>query len=66
MTCVYTKQKIDGYGTDWTTSCGHAVRCESSINVGFSFDPLPNEDGKYCHYCGKLIELREAMKKGGA
>lgn len=60
-TCVYTKAKESrwsGYGTDWKSACGHSVRCEAPIDVGFSSAPLPNEDGKFCHYCGKVIELK--------
>lgn len=55
--CRYTKRESDPYGTDWTTACGHAVRCEGPVEVGFSFDPLPNADGKFCPHCGKLIEI---------
>ena len=57
-TCIYTKHKSDGYGTDWKTSCGWVLRCEGPIDVGFSPAPLPTEDGKYCHFCGKEIELK--------
>ena len=55
--CKYKKVSVDGYGTDWKTQCGKKLRCEAPIDVGFSFAPLPNEDGKYCHFCGKLIKL---------
>lgn len=55
--CRYTKGKVDGWGTDWTTGCGRTVRCETPIDVGPQFPPLPNSDGKFCHYCGKLIVL---------
>lgn len=55
--CKYTRIKSDGYGVDWKTQCGREVRCESPIEVGFSSAPLPNEDGDYCHYCGKIIKL---------
>lgn len=56
-TCTYIKIRSDGYGTDWKTKCGHAVRCEAPMEVGFSFDPLPNEDGEFCRYCGKKIHI---------
>ena len=58
-TCTYTKGKSDSYGTNWKTACGNHVRCEAPIDVGFSFDPLPNENGKFCHFCGKEIALKE-------
>lgn len=60
-TCTYTKAKQDSYGTNWDTGCGSHVRCEAPIDVGFSFDPLPNEGGKFCPYCGKLIELEQSL-----
>lgn len=53
--CIYKKASSDGYGTNWKTQCGRRVRCEAPIEVGMSFPPLPNEDGKFCHYCGKEI-----------
>jgi len=56
--CVYTKERQDGYGTDWSTACGRDVRCEAPVDVGWSFAPLPNEGGKFCHFCGKEIELK--------
>lgn len=55
--CRYTEGKVDGWGADWTTGCGRTVRCETPIDVGPQFPPLPNSDGKFCHYCGKLIVL---------
>lgn len=58
-TCTYTEGKSDGYGTNWKTACGKRVRCEAPIEVGFSFAPKPNEDGKFCHFCGKEIVLKE-------
>ena len=58
-TCKYTKHSQDSYGTNWRTACGNKVRCEAPIDVGFSFDPLPNEGGKFCHFCGGLIVLHK-------
>ena len=58
-TCTYTKGKSDSYGTNWKTACGNHVRCEAPTDVDFSFDPLPNENGKFCHFCGKEIALKE-------
>ena len=58
-TCTYTKKSSDSYGTNWTTQCGNGVRCEAPIDVGFSFDPLPNENGKFCHFCGGEILLKD-------
>jgi hypothetical protein len=55
--CAYTKTGSDGYGTDWKTNCGRTLRCEAPIDVGFSSAPLPNEDGEYCHFCGKKIKI---------
>lgn len=63
MTCTYTKKSMDSYGTNWKTQCGHIVRCEAPIEVGFSFDPLPNEDGKFCPYCGGEIELDKEVRR---
>lgn len=60
-TCVYTEKKSDGYGTDWRTACGEQMRCESPIEVGICFPPKPNAYGKYCHYCGKQIVLKEKI-----
>lgn len=57
--CEYKKKSSDGYGTNWWTECGHRVRCEAHIEVGFNSAPLPNEDGKFCHYCGKEIIIKE-------
>lgn len=57
--CVYTQTGIDGYGTNWVTACGRFVRVEAPIEVGFCPAPMPNEDGKFCHYCGLEIELKE-------
>jgi len=62
ITCQYTKIKSDSYGTNWKTSCGKEVRCEAPIEVGFSFDPLPNANGKFCSFCGKEIVLKEFKK----
>jgi hypothetical protein len=56
-TCTYTRKNSDGYGTLWTTSCGRKHYIEAPIEVGMSFAPLPNKDGKYCHYCGKQIKV---------
>ena len=59
MSCTYRKIGSDGYGTDWVSSCNKRVRMISPIDVGFSFDPLPNEDGKFCPYCGEEIIIKE-------
>ena len=56
--CTYEKTSADGYGTNWETECGRMLRMEAPIEVGFSFAPLPNEDGKFCQYCGKKILLK--------
>ena len=56
--CTYTKVKTDSYGADWITECGRRVRCEAPIDVGMVFPPLPNKTGKFCHYCGKRIEIK--------
>lgn len=61
--CEYIKQSQDGYGTNWKTSCGHKIRYNAPIEVGFSSAPLPNESGKFCSFCGKLIEIPEPYKK---
>lgn len=57
--CVYREIGSDGYGTDWQASCGYQLRCSAPIDVGWSFDPLPTENGKYCHKCGGEIVLKE-------
>ena len=59
MKCFYTKGRSDGWGVEWKTQCGHKVHCETPEEVGICFAPLPNEDGKFCRYCGKEIELKE-------
>jgi hypothetical protein len=61
--CTYTKVKVDGYGTDWHTSCGRDMRYESPIEVGFSFAPDPTEVGTYCTHCGGKIVLNEGKDK---
>lgn len=59
-TCRYEKGDSGAYNQDWTTACGRKVRCESPMEVGFSFPPLPNADGQiYCTYCGQKIELAD-------
>ena len=55
--CLYTKVGEDGYGVDWNTTCGFSLRCEGPIDIGMPAHPLPNEDGAYCRFCGKLITL---------
>lgn len=63
-TCKYIEIGHDSYGTNWKTECGRTVRCEAPIDVGFSFDPLPNEDGKFCPYCdGEIVLKVEKAKK---
>jgi hypothetical protein len=59
-TCNYVFNNIqsDGYHDQWDTSCGKSIGIASPMEVGFSYAPLPNSDGKYCHYCGKLIEIK--------
>lgn len=57
--CTYTETGSDGYGTNWKTECGSNIRMEAPIEVGISFAPKPNEDGKFCYYCGKEIALKE-------
>jgi hypothetical protein len=59
--CVYIKNITTPYGTHWKTKCGHGIYMEAPIKVGFSFAPLPNEGGKFCHYCGKEIEIRQKV-----
>ena len=58
-TCLYTKTKSDGYGAEWKTACGEDIYCETPDDVGICFPPLPNEDGKFCHFCGKEIKIKE-------
>ena len=55
--CVYKKIHADGWGATWKTSCGHKVYCASPEEVGMNFPPLPNEDGEFCHHCGKRISI---------
>jgi hypothetical protein len=56
--CVYAIQHEDGYETRWATSCGHTVVCEAPEEVGFSFAPLPTDDGqKFCSWCGGTVQL---------
>ena len=59
MTCTYTKIKADDWETVWKTQCGNKVYCKVPEEVGICFAPLPNENGKFCYYCGKEIELKE-------
>lgn len=56
-TCLYTKKSVTPYRTTWETTCGNSVSCPVPEEVGMCFAPLPNEYGKYCSYCGKLIEV---------
>lgn len=56
-TCTYKKGKADGFGTEWKTACGYDVYCSTPTEVGFSPAPLPNEVGRFCPYCGRLISL---------
>jgi hypothetical protein len=58
--CAYKRLGSDGHGTDWETECGRRVRCSGPMDVGMSFDPMPNEDGEFCHYCGGVIKPLEA------
>lgn len=58
-TCTYEEAQRTGYYTDWKTACGEDVRCDVPEEVGICFAPKPNEHGKYCHFCGKLIVLKE-------
>ena len=55
--CLYIKTSSDGYGANWTTECGRTIRIKAPIEVGCAPAPLPNIDGAYCHYCGRLIKL---------
>lgn len=57
--CVYTKGSSNGYEVNWKTECGNRVVCEVPTEVGFQRAPLPNETGKFCHFCGKKIQLKE-------
>lgn len=60
MNCIYRKVAQDGYGADWVTACGHGLRMEAPIEVGFSFPPKPTDNGhQFCGFCGKPIELNE-------
>lgn len=63
MSCSYKEVSSDGYGTTWKTGCGHRIGISSPMEVGFSLTPLPNEDGKFCRYCGKLIIIQEKKIK---
>lgn len=55
--CIYTMGTQNGYETAWKTECGHVIVMRTPVEVGFAPAPLPNEDGKFCHYCGKVIQL---------
>lgn len=56
--CVYKKVGGDPYGDDWKTACGQRIRCEAPEEVGMSFAPLPNANGRlFCAYCGKRVEI---------
>jgi hypothetical protein len=60
MNCEYRKVDQDGYGADWKTACGHQIRMEAPIEVGFSLPPLPTDDGhKFCGFCGRPIQLKD-------
>jgi hypothetical protein len=56
-TCLYSRVKSDGYETTWKTACREKVYCQVPEEVGFCSAPLPNENGKFCHFCGNMIEL---------
>lgn len=59
-TCTWNVAKRDGYGTDFTTSCGLHPRLDSPIEVGFSPSPTAKDAGKYCSNCGgKIVEGRK-------
>lgn len=56
--CEYTRGKVDGYETQWTTECGHEMSCAVPNDVGFQRAPEPNAYGRlYCSWCGGLVEL---------
>lgn len=57
-TCTYKKVKSDSYNDYWKTECGRTVAVAAPIEVGMCFPPKPNEDGKFCPYCGGFIELK--------
>ncbi len=56
-TCTYTVKEKDGFGTLWTTGCRGRLYVAAPVEVGLSFAPMPNEDGKFCSFCGGVIVL---------
>ena len=57
--CVYTIKEQDGFGTAWTTGCGSEMYISAPEEVGFSFAPMPNANGKHCRFCGKVIVVKD-------
>ena len=57
--CVYTIKDQDGFGTAWTTGCGSEMYISAPEEVGFSFAPMPNANGKHCRFCGKVIVVKD-------
>ena len=57
--CTYTVKEMDGFGTLWATECGEELYVAAPEAIGFSLAPMPNEDGKFCQFCGNKIVLED-------
>ena len=55
--CKYIKVFENGYHADWASACGERIRMVGPMEVGMPLNPLPNEEGKYCRFCGNLIAI---------
>lgn len=63
-TCIYRITYQDGYYTDWKTACGHSLRMEAPMQIGFSFAPLPTDNGaKFCRWCGSQVDITKETRR---
>lgn len=54
--CLWKHTKSDGYSDWFKTGCGHTIRAERPVDVGFTLRPKAEELGPYCQFCGKKIK----------
>lgn len=59
--CRLKRVSIGSYEDVWKSDCGKTVVCESPMDVGFSFAPIPSFN--FCPNCGKKCVLIKQLEK---